>query len=85
MDISDCGEKVREIIETHLKSLGVKDWIKPITLFEDNFKAKINTLKSDEAKASAMEHAIKYTINVRINENPVYYEFFISKTSKDIR
>ena len=82
MDISDCGEKVREIIETHLKSLGVKDWIKPITLFEDNFKSKINTLKSDEAKASAMEHAIKYTISVRINENPFYYESLLQRLQK---
>ncbi len=82
IDISDCGEKVREIIETHLKSLGVKDWIKPITLFEDNFKAKINTLKSDEAKASAMEHAIKYTINVRGKENPVYYASLLERLQK---
>lgn len=82
IDISDCGEKVREIIETHLKSLGVKEWIKPITLFEDNFKAKINTLKSDEAKASAMEHAIKYTINVRGKENPVYYASLLERLQK---
>jgi len=41
MDIADCGEKVREIIDEHLKSLGVRTWIEPITLFEDDFKSKI--------------------------------------------
>ncbi|KLE17145.1 type I restriction endonuclease subunit R [Clostridium sp. C8] len=82
IDISDCGEKVREIIENNLKSLGVKAWIAPITLFEKDFKAKINTLKSDEAKASAMEHAIKHTINIRMKENPAYYESLLERLRK---
>lgn len=82
IDISDCGEKVREIIESHLKSLGVQSWIRPITLFENDFKAKISTLKSDEAKASAMEHAIKHTINIKMKENPAYYESLLERLQK---
>lgn len=82
IDISDCGEKVREIIDTHLKSLGVRGWIDPITLFADDFVGKINTLKSDEAKASAIEHAIKHTINIKSKENPVYYESLLEKLQK---
>ncbi len=82
IDISDCGEKVREIIENHLKSLGVKAWIEPITLFEKDFKAKVSTLKSDEAKASAMEHAIKHTINIKMKENPAYYESLMERLQK---
>lgn len=82
LDISDCGEKVREIIEEHLKSLGIIQWIEPITLFEDDFKTKINTLKSDEAKASAMEHAIKHVISVRMDENPVFYTSLLEKLQR---
>ncbi|EIF5084137.1 TPA: type I restriction endonuclease subunit R [Clostridium perfringens] len=82
IDIADCGEKVREIIETHLKSLGVRSWIEPITLFEKDFKGKISTLKSDEAQASAMEHAIKHTINIRGKENPVYYASLLERLQK---
>ncbi len=82
IDISDCGEKVTEIIESHLKSLGVKGWIEPITLFENDFKTKIGTLKSDEAKASAMEHAIKHVINIKMKENPVYYESLLERLQK---
>ena len=33
IDISDCGEKARELIAEHLKSNGVYQWIEPITLF----------------------------------------------------
>lgn len=82
IDISDCGEKVRDIIENHLISLGVRSWIAPITLFENDFKSKINTLKSDEAKASAMEHAIKHTINIKMKENPAYYESLLERLQK---
>lgn len=82
LDIADCGEKVREIIEKHLKSLGVNQWIAPITLFEDDFKTKINTLKSDEAQASAMEHAVKHAIAVRMDDNPVFYTSLLEKLQK---
>ncbi|MEG0774384.1 type I restriction endonuclease subunit R [Clostridium sp.] len=82
LDISDCGEKVREIIEEHLKSLGVIQWIEPITLFEDDFKGKISTLKSDEAQASAMEHAVKHAISVKMDDNPVFFTSLLEKLQK---
>jgi type I restriction enzyme R subunit len=82
LDISDCGEKVREIIEEYLESLGVIQWIEPITLFEDDFKVKINTLKSDEAQASAMEHAVKHAISVKMDDNPVFYTSLLEKLQK---
>ena len=82
LDIGDCGEKVRKIIEEHLKSLGVIQWIEPITLFEDDFKKKINTLKSDEAQASAMEHAVKHAINVKMDNNPVFFTSLLEKLQK---
>ncbi|CDF58288.1 type I restriction endonuclease subunit R [Thermobrachium celere] len=82
LDISDCGEKVRKIIEEHLVSKGVVQWIKPITLFEEDFKTKIETLNSDEAKASAMEHAAKHVISIKMDENPVYYTSLLEKLQK---
>ena len=81
-DISDCGEKVRKIVEEHLVSLGVKSWIQPITLFDKDFKNKVNTLNSDEAIASAMEHAVKNVIHVKIDDNPVYYTSLLEKLQK---
>lgn len=82
LDISNCGEKVREIIEEHLKSLGIIQWIEPITLFEGDFKTKINTLKSDEAQASTMEHAVKHAISVKMDDNPVFYTSLLEKLQK---
>lgn len=72
IDISDCGEKAKELISQHLKSNGVYQWIEPITLFDKDFKEKINH-GSAEAIASTMEHAIKHAINVKMNDNPIHY------------
>lgn len=79
LDISDCGEKVKKIISEHLTSSGVIQWIEPITLFEKDFEAKIENNMSDEAIASSMEHAIKNIINVKMDENPVYYTSLFEK------
>ncbi|MFL0270113.1 type I restriction endonuclease subunit R [Candidatus Clostridium radicumherbarum] len=73
LDIADCGEKIKALISEHLTSAGVIQWIEPITLFEDDFQTKIENQASDEAVASSMEHAIKNVINLKMDENPVFY------------
>lgn len=79
LDIADCGEKVRKIINEHLTSQGVQQWIKPITLFDQDYQTKLETLKSDEAIASSMEHAVKHVISVKMDDNPVYYTSLLEK------
>ncbi|GKX32365.1 type I deoxyribonuclease HsdR [Vallitalea longa] len=79
LDIAGCGSKVREIISEHLKSNGVRQWIEPITLFDSDFEDKIKSQKSNEAVASSMEHAAKHVINVRMDDNPVYYTSLLDK------
>ncbi|MGG7177441.1 type I restriction endonuclease subunit R [Clostridium paraputrificum] len=79
LDISDCGEKIKQIISEHLSSSGVIQWIEPITLFEDDFEIKVQKNMSDEAIASSMEHAIKNVINLKMDENPVYYTSLFEK------
>ncbi|MCR3956261.1 MAG: type I restriction endonuclease subunit R [Gudongella sp.] len=80
IDISDCGEKSRELISSHLKSLGVFQWIKPVTLFDKDFKEKLGG--SDEAIASTMEHAIRHAITVKMKENPVHYQSLLERLQK---
>ncbi len=83
IDISDCGQKAKELISEHLKSKGVYQWIEPITLFDKDFKDKIN-FGSDEAIASSMEHAIKHVISVKMNDNPVHYQSLLERLLKII-
>lgn len=82
LDISDCGEKVKEIISKHLESSGVISWISPITLFEADFESKIQKNMSDEAVASSMEHAAKNVISLKMDENPVYYTSLLEKLAQ---
>ncbi len=74
LDISDCGAKVRELIEEAVIADGIQILVKQISLFTPEFEEKIKALKSDEARASEMEHAIKDEIHVKLDENPAFFK-----------
>ena len=79
LDISDCGEKVKELISEHLKAIGVYGWIQPVTLFEKDFDDKMKSLGGAKAQASAMEHIITRTISVNMGTNPARYKSLLEK------
>jgi type I restriction enzyme R subunit len=72
-DISDCGDKVRKLIEESIMAEGVQILVKRVNLFGGELEAKLDALKSDEAKASEMEHAIRHEIHVKLEEDPAFY------------
>lgn len=74
LDLSEYGAKVRKLIEEAISVEGVRQIVKPVSLFDTDFDAKIAALATDEAKASEMEHAIRAEIHVRLQEDPVFYE-----------
>ncbi len=82
LDISDCGEKVKKIISDNLKALGIEDFIKPISIIDKDFEAKISKVGSDKGKASSMEHAIRHIISIRLDTNPVYYTSLLEKLKR---
>ncbi len=73
LDISDCGAKVRQLIEDAVIAEGIQLLVKQISLFTPEFEEKLNALKSDAAKASEMEHAIRHEIHVKLEENPAFF------------
>ena len=74
LDISDCGAKVRELIEEAVIAEGIQILVKQISLFTPEFEEKLKALKSDEARASEMEHAIRNEIHVKLDENPAFFK-----------
>jgi len=74
LDLSGCGEKVRQLIAEAVVADGVQILVKEVPLFSKEFDEKVGALKTDEAKASEMEHAIRHEISVRVEENPVFYQ-----------
>jgi type I restriction enzyme R subunit len=73
LDISDCGAKVRKLIEEAIVADGIQILVKQVSLFTPEFEDKLKALKTDEARASEMEHAIKDEIHLRLDEDPAFY------------
>ncbi len=73
LDISDAGEKVRQLVDEHILSTGVDPKIPPVDLLAANFKESIDAAKSPESRASEIESAIKHHITVKLDEDPEYY------------
>jgi len=74
LDIAGCGEKVRQLIDEHIRATGVNPKIPPVDLLATDFKTKLDEHKSPRAKASEIEHAIKHHINVNLDEDPEYFK-----------
>ena len=74
LDLSGCGEKVRKLIADAVAADGIEILVREVQLFSPEFDEKVEALKTDDARASEMEHAIRHEINVRVEENPVFYE-----------
>ena len=74
LDLSGCGEKVRQLIADAVVAEGIEILVKEVQLFSPEFDEKVEALQTDDAKASEMEHAIRHEINVRVEENPAFYQ-----------
>jgi type I restriction enzyme R subunit len=73
LNLAGCSEKVRKLIEEHIRSTGVDPLIAPVSILDKKFNEHLDEYKSDEAKASEMEHALRHEINERADEDPEFY------------
>ncbi len=74
LDISDCGAKVRKLIEDAVLADGIQILVKRVSLFSKDFGEKLEHIKKPKAQASEMEHAIRHEITVKLEENPAFYQ-----------
>ncbi|MFG2883669.1 type I restriction endonuclease subunit R [Streptomyces sp. NPDC048297] len=72
-DPAAYGERVAELINEHVKALGVERAIEPTRLTSDDFRTKVEQLPGSRAKASMMAHAVRNHIELHFQENPVAY------------
>lgn len=73
IDVSDAGNKVKNLVNGHLISLGIDPKIPPTELFSSNFIQEVEKNISPKAKASEMEHAIRKHIKIKWDEDPSLY------------
>ncbi len=74
LDLAGVGEKVRALIEEHIRATGVDPKIPPIDLLAADYKQQLQAHKSDKSKASEIEHAIKHHIDINLVEDEEYYK-----------
>jgi type I restriction enzyme R subunit len=67
------GGKVRRLIDDHVEALGIEQKIPPVSITAAEFDAKVADLRSDRAKASEMEHAIRYHLREHFDRDPEHY------------
>lgn len=84
LDLSGCREKVRKIIEEHIRVPGIDRLLEPVSIFSERFDEEVARLSSTEAQASEMEHAIRHEISVRFEEDPVFYQSLKERVEKII-
>ncbi len=70
----EVGEKVRKLIDDHIISLGIDPRIPPIEITSAQFEEQVEREHSSRAKASEMEHALRYHIRKHLDEDPARYE-----------
>jgi type I restriction enzyme, R subunit len=81
LNIGDAGQKVKDLINEHLISLGINPKVPPIELLADDFIANLNkhAAGNPEAKASEMEHALRKHCTVHHDEDPAFYRSLAEK------
>ena len=81
LDLGDAGQKVKDLINEHLISLGINPTVPPVELLSEDFIANLNKHADGnaEAKASEMEHAIRKHCTVHHDEDPAFYKSLSEK------
>ena len=85
LNIVGCGEKVRTLIEKHVRADGVDPRVPPTKLFDVEFEQVLAAHANDRARASEVEHAIRAHIKVYLEEDPEYYESLARRLEEIIR
>jgi type I restriction enzyme R subunit len=81
-DVSLYGDKVRNLIDDHVLALGVDQKIPPVSITAPDFRSKVSGLRTDRAKASEMEHAVRYHIRKHFDEDPSHYSKLSEKLDR---
>jgi type I restriction enzyme R subunit len=74
LDLAGCGAKVRKLIEDAIIVEGMQILVQEVSLFSREFEDKLAAVHQPEAQASEMEHAMRYEIHVKLEDNPVFYQ-----------
>ena len=73
LNIGNVGHKVRQLIDQYIMARGIDPTVPPISILDAEFQNTVEAHVSPRAKASEMEHAARYHIQVNFDRDPAYY------------
>jgi len=83
LDLKWAGAKVRKLLDKYLESMGIDPKIPPVKLLSDDFPKSVDAHnRSGKAKASEMEHAIRWHIKVNMDKDPALYTQFSERLQR---
>lgn len=78
----EVGEKVRALIDEHVIALGINPTIPPISIMDAEFAQHVEKQGSPRAKASEMEHALRFHIRKHYDEDPEHFDRLSERLAK---
>jgi type I restriction enzyme R subunit len=74
LNVRGAGPRVEALIDQYVRAKGIDPKVPPISILDVNFPKAVQGAGSSRAKASEMEHAARYHINVHMAEDPAHYK-----------
>ncbi|MGL5716605.1 MAG: type I restriction endonuclease subunit R [Paraclostridium sp.] len=79
INLLGVGDKIKNLVDSHVESYGIGLRIKPVELFDSDFEKQLKEARGIKARASEMEHAIRKHISVNRGIDPVLFDDFFKK------
>jgi type I restriction enzyme R subunit len=74
LNLVGVGEKVRELIDRHIKASSPQTAAGPVPITHEDFERTFESFRSDRTKASAMAHAARDHIRKHFDEDPARFK-----------
>ena len=82
----DYEEKVRKLMDEHIKATGTTVITEMVNIFDaEKFDAEVEKLVSPTAKADTILHRMQRTVTEHMDEDPAYYRKFSELIADTIR
>ncbi len=71
--------KVKQLVDTYIAAQGIDPVIPPTSIMDTKFADEVKKYGSSRTRASAMQHAIRLQLAVKLQEDPTFYKTISEK------
>lgn len=84
VSLKEYGRKVQQLIDDHIRSLGISELMDPREVTHDNFLSYAAKFQDERAKTALIKNKARQVIEEFAPDNPVYYEKLRERLEKII-